>query len=477
MSYFEKISLSLGVLAVSFILTKSTFLYFKKEEIPVVPYKLPLLGSTLDYCQNNTEFVKRWSEKYGSLFRVHLHGGLKTVVGGEDAVEVLKHPGLNFATFHLDFIHAVMGNKKAWTDIQQFNPIMMKNLGPYVEVYNSRCLNVFKKQAEAILGHGTVLTDLVPFLQSIVSRYTVCAFFGQGLSEDREFMDTFEMMMGDAKKQLSPNLLRVLFPRINTLYLKFIYRHTCEVEKHRSVIKTAICEKIQKCQSGSEKEISDMLGHIIASYTKEEMKDPEFSKDMTTKALVLSFVGQWGTLTVLSLVMYRLLQHPEYIQALMEEQESLEGTGSLSDDYRQRVRLDSFIRETLRMRSNDLRMPHVNITKEKIVLRSGVVVRPREEVYINMYYSHIQGIENPLEFQGFRFVGQNMPASQPSILFTQFGIGRNACPARWFAIQQIKAIVSFFLKQYTMTPVGEITVPGIDSNSQKISGAVYFEKK
>ncbi|ORE15752.1 hypothetical protein BCV71DRAFT_184778, partial [Rhizopus microsporus] len=42
------------------------------------------------------EFTKKWSKKYGSAFKMHLHGQWVTVVGADDAPEVFTHPSLSF---------------------------------------------------------------------------------------------------------------------------------------------------------------------------------------------------------------------------------------------------------------------------------------------------------------------------------------------------------------------------------------------
>lgn len=95
----ENVCFSLGALATAFLLIKSTSYLFSsksKNEIPIVPYKIPFLGSTLNYYRNTLEFTKKYSEKYGSVFRMHLHGQIVIVVGADHASEVFTHPNLSF---------------------------------------------------------------------------------------------------------------------------------------------------------------------------------------------------------------------------------------------------------------------------------------------------------------------------------------------------------------------------------------------
>lgn len=66
---------------------------------------------------------------------------------------------------------------------------------------------------------------------------------------------------------------------------------------------------------------------------------------------------------------------------------------------------------------------------------------------------------NPTKFEGFRFekVRQEQPlqdgkaqyvASNPASL--AFGYGRHACPGRFFAANEIKAIMAYLLRNYDM---------------------------
>ncbi|KAG1177525.1 hypothetical protein G6F35_016381 [Rhizopus arrhizus] len=80
-------------------------------------------------------------------------------------------------------------------------------------------------------------------------------------------------------------------------------------------------------------------------------------------------------------VLYRLVKHPEYTKELMEEQQEVLKSGYDSSAYspsayRKMVKLDSFIRESLRTRATGLALPHKNITNKNVVLRSGAIVRP-----------------------------------------------------------------------------------------------------
>lgn len=66
------------------------------NSLPMIPYKYPFVGSTFEYYANPLKLAKFYTEKWGSTFRMHLHGDLITVVGAKDAPNVFNHSQLSF---------------------------------------------------------------------------------------------------------------------------------------------------------------------------------------------------------------------------------------------------------------------------------------------------------------------------------------------------------------------------------------------
>lgn len=86
------------------------------------------------------------------------------------------------------------------------------------------------------------------------------------------------------------------------------------------------------------------------------------------------------------------------------------------------------------------------------------------EIFINLFQVHHDkdnqpGFQDLEAFDGFRFVGKDkltVKAGQDNLAF---GMGRHACPGRWFATHQIKGMVSYFIKNYEITAMSEIGIP------------------
>ncbi|KAI9245892.1 hypothetical protein BDA99DRAFT_271950 [Phascolomyces articulosus] len=93
-------------LAVTTTITTATtlLLYYMIKKItskdidptPVIPYRWPILGSSIEYFKDKKKFAKEKTEQYGPVFRVHLFGQMVTVVDGNTAHEVFMNPNLDF---------------------------------------------------------------------------------------------------------------------------------------------------------------------------------------------------------------------------------------------------------------------------------------------------------------------------------------------------------------------------------------------
>ena len=101
-----------------------------------------------------------------------------------------------------------------------------------------------------------------------------------------------------------------------------------------------------------------------------------------------------------TMILYRLLKHPEIINELIEEQKQVFGNSfdSGSDNYnditgellKKLVKLDSVCRETLRVKNDFLTLPHSNISNKNIVLSNGVVIPPGNLSYMLTLYIYLR---------------------------------------------------------------------------------------
>lgn len=171
---------------------------------------------------------------------------------------------------------------------------------------------------------------------------------------------------------------------------------------------------------------------------------------LTDLTIHLIFASIHTTTEISTTVLYRLLQHPELIPELLEEQDQVlhsflgEDVVKSTDDaatlftydvVHNLPKLDSLCRESIRLRNDYLIMSHKYIGKNKFTFSNGAVIKPGEYIIINSWYNHraeeVQqdNTDDHFEFQPFRYA--NLPDRQATKIgsdYLIFGLGKNACP-------------------------------------------------
>ncbi|KAG0163763.1 hypothetical protein DFQ28_009719 [Apophysomyces sp. BC1034] len=481
----------------------------KRDNISIVPYTFPFIGSTFTYVKDPSKFVQEVTEKYGNVFRVNLFGQMVTVVGADNAHEVFTHPDMSFLASQRKFLD--FGLMLDFSDYQlphnALGSAILKHLTPNLNLYSPRGFNQYLEIADTVFGNATepvVLPNFLPYIQSLIGRSSAAAFVGLELCKDNDLMHTFEKVVTEVSAEIFPGPFRAIFPWFNTLYMRVVYPRLTAIKRHRANIRKAIEPEIRKRlarmkENADSKMPEDMLQYMIQTYPG-ELTDAYF-ESLTTWLISMIFVGVHTTTEATTHVVYQLVVHHECIEELLEEQEEvlreeaaargiIYDPTKASDDglfspevYKKLVKLDSFIRETFRARSRGFNHAHTHTGKKDIVLRSGAVIHPGEEVYINMWHVHHDektqkaANEDIYNFHPYRYVGLGKQATKIGDDFVTFGLGRHACPGRWFAIQQAKGIMSFLIRHYNIAAEGPIERPDVGNNLRNPKGKVWIEKK
>lgn len=198
----------------------------------------------------------------------------------------------------------------------------------------------------------------------------------------------------------------------------------------------------------------DFLGWMMADAKKLKIKD---DKDIARVQLAISFAAIHTTTMTATNVLYSLAARQEYIEPLRQEiKKALVESNDLwtSHTLSRLPKLDSFIRETMRMDP-----VFFNAFRRKVVhpfsLSDGTLVPAGTMIEIP-YYAITRDpslFPDPDEFKGFRFVvGEKVPEREQFVAITPsnllFGYGRHACPGRFFAANELKMIVARILLDY-----------------------------
>ncbi|KAH9072143.1 cytochrome P450 [Lactarius deliciosus] len=182
-------------------------------------------------------------------------------------------------------------------------------------------------------------------------------------------------------------------------------------------------------------------------------------ESLATRMLVVNFVAIHTTSRAFTHVLYRLLSNPEHAEPLRHEVETVvaeEGWTKAGMDKMHKI--DSFVRESLRF---DAVLALGRVVLRPFTLSNGVTVPAGTLVLVPSAAVHMDEeiYPNPEEFDGFRFAklrerdgvavtGQQ--ATSTSTEYLAFGYGRHACPGRFFAINEVKAMLAHVVVTYDM---------------------------
>jgi len=219
-------------------------------------------------------------------------------------------------------------------------------------------------------------------------------------------------------------------------------------------ILTPIIEERKKLIQEGVEERMDVLSWLI-----DEAKGSEIASENLAFRVLLINHGAFSTTTLIIVhILYHLASELHYLPPLRQEiEEAIAEEGWTKNAMDRMHKLDSFIKETMRMRTISTGLVGHKALQDHtfndgtFIPRGTVLVAPASAVhYDEANYS------NAHEFQGFRFIDQKGDADESSrrsfVSLTSeyfpFGHGNHACPGRFFAASSMKLVLSHLLINY-----------------------------
>ncbi|KAK6340589.1 hypothetical protein TWF696_008915 [Orbilia brochopaga] len=197
-------------------------------------------------------------------------------------------------------------------------------------------------------------------------------------------------------------------------------------------------------------------------------KEQQTNKQLTWRLLWLNFAAIETTSMSTTHALYDIVSHPEYIAPLREEIIAcLDAYGGYTKEaLTNMVKLDSCLRETQRF-NTVVSIVMSRVTKRDYTFKSGrepltlpkgtFVTVPAAAMHLS---TRIYG-PDALEWKGFRFSemreqednkegSAKYQATATSSTYLGFSHGRHACTGRFFAVYQLKMLLSYLLLRYDM---------------------------
>ncbi|KAG0225391.1 cytochrome P450 [Mortierella sp. GBAus27b] len=464
------------------------------EPIPTVALRKGDTTHDAEYFSDPDVFLKRCDEECGPVFNVDVMGQRMTVISGPMVREIFINDNFSFN----DAIDDVTGIKafsnsmiksSRDSDGRTSHEIIRDNLSPNLPLFTPRILKQLQSTIDDKLGYceGKLVEDPLTIFQDMIAGAMANVFMGPEIAKNRSVLDTFIQCTYDFAKVLTPN--RKSFWRV--FNNRTWYNYVNPLQKHIQVLVEAatpvILERRQQEKEATERGEQwerplDILQRLLDNFDKYGFVDIE---DICGHLLLLVLASVHTTTDTSTNLCYYMAAFPEYMEPLYQEQlEVLDQISSERQATRQKmlesgevaseqdfqgtdldpskdrelsaaaikrmVKMDSFVRETFRYRTERLSLPHM--ARGPVTLSNGMVIRKGEKVIANMFSVHhndnLQG-EDASEFRPWRFVGKSKGATKVASDFLPFGMGRHACPGRFLAIQELKTVGVLMVSNYS----------------------------
>ena len=195
----------------------------------------------------------------------------------------------------------------------------------------------------------------------------------------------------------------------------------------------------------------DLLGTLLETQQSGIPAEQSLSdEDIVNEFITFYLAGMDTTANLVSMALYNLTQHPEYLRVLQEERDKTFNTktGKTAETLQKMDHLHAFLKETLRFHSSapgvTFRIANADHNLLDLEIKKGDVVRADlfSSYFNEKYFDH------PFEFNPKRFYEDENKKKLDSHVFIPFSAGPRNCIGQHLAIIEAKLIISEFLERF-----------------------------
>ncbi|KAJ6614631.1 cytochrome P450 [Mycena sp. CBHHK59/15] len=494
-----------GVATVAFLVfqaLRKSLTHSKLDAIPSVGIPGLLSGGfyvgAYNYIKNGREITQEGFAKYpGKAFKVALANRWLVIINGRSMIDEVRKAvddqlSVAEATNSVLHLEYTLGYEQHHDPFQVavIRTTLTRNIAVCFPSVRSEVIAAFGDLIPAKSDEWTSVPAMETILQ-IVSRTSNRLFVGLPKCRDPEYIAITTKFALDVVRDatvlhLVPAVLRPLatwmFGSLETATRNTI-KHLGPILQHRIDMDD---------QYGRDWPNSDRPNDVISWLLDEARGHPKRRtvRTLTRTILNLNFGAIHTTTQGFLHVLYNLAAYPQYAAPLREEIEAVvKVEGWTKAAMGKMVKLDSFLKETFRLIPGGA-VGVIRAVLKDFTLSDGTTIPAGTLLGIPVLAEQHDeaNYSNPDEFDPFRFsrmreeVGEGTKHQMitPSPDFLVFGIGRHACPGRFFAVNEMKMILAHVLMTYDvkfengMRPEDEWTALVMSANT---TAEVMFRKR
>ncbi|ESK85449.1 cytochrome p450 [Moniliophthora roreri MCA 2997] len=469
----------------------------KLDGIPTVGATgfLSSFGGSLKTFKHAREIIQEGYEKYqGQLFKIPMYDYWQVIVTSPQLLDELRKAPDDVLSFP-DATNASLQIEHTFGPEIHYDPYHTTVIkGALTRNIGNKFPEVRDEIAEAFSDEVPLTDDwsshvLMGKVMRVVARATNRLFVGLPLCRNEEWMDinirfTIEVVIAARIINLFPQFMKPLVGKMMTPVHKSIKRAMVHLGPN-------IEERLKKEEEYG-RDYPDRPNDFV-SWLMDEARTPQHrqTRDTVLRVLSTNFAAIHTTTIAFTNAMFYLAAYPQYVPELRQEVEGIVNEHGWSKASMQKLRkLDSFLKETARdftlgcVALNRMALKDFTFSDGTTIPKGTLVGAASWAIHHDeKYYT------DPHSFVPFRFAdmreddGESIKHQMiaPTTEYMFFGTGRHACPGRFFAVNELKALMSHVLLNYDVKLETEGVVPECDwfglGNSPSRTAEVMFRKR
>lgn len=475
---------ALASIVISYVLYKYIEFYRIRSKIDSIPTvgSDSFVGAYINswrYFINGRSFVKEGYYKYpGAAFKVPTLGtstGWQIIISGKGMIDELRKAPLEAMTLaeaNVDTLQTDIIISKH-SRVNEFQTDVVRT--PLTRALAGRFGDIRKEIIEASKIYLPVGDDWEALprahgaLLHIVCRTANRLFVGLPLCRDPEYLKiqedwTVHLFMDSLIIHAMPSILKPVVGRAMS-------KVDSLMKRVQTFLEATIVERMEKdAKYGPDWEgkPADLISWLL-DYAPPENRTVE---DITVRVMFVNAAAVHTTTMGITNVLFELAARQEYIKPIREEISDVVRTHGWTKEAMLRLhKLDSFIKESFRL-SGMGNTAGSRKTYKDFTFSNGVTIPKGYSIAIASGAIHFDPAiyPDPDTFNGWRFCDTedtDAPKSEQwrnqvvtmDPTWLMWGVGRHACPGRFFAVNEIKAMVCHILSTYDIKLPGDATVP------------------
>ncbi|KAK7007969.1 cytochrome P450 [Favolaschia claudopus] len=446
----------------------------KSDNIPIVGSSgfLSSYRDALKFMHHAAELTQRGYDQYpNGIFRIARLFRWEYVVTGPRLIKDIAGAPEHVISFVEGVAENIQTKYTMGRDIaanhyhqQAIRTTLTRNLHTCFPDVRDEIISAFDEVLQ--LGSEWKSVTVLPAMMEIVARVSNRLFVGLPLCRNKAYLSnnveyTIDVMRSAAIIGLFPPFLRPLIGPIVSGNLKSFQA----AMKFLGPILEERLKKEEELGPDWPGKPNDLISWMLEIAEGEQRT----VNPLALRILSTNMAAIHTTSMAFTHALFDLTTHPEYLLPMREEAERvIKEEGWTKAALNNMVKIDSFFRESQRINTlGPLGMPRRVVAKEGFRFSDGTVLSEGSYLSIAVLATHKDDskYENAATFDGFRFSRERTehmehhdPGSNQDIFKRQmistavdhlpFGTGKHACPGRFFAATELKAMMAHLVINY-----------------------------